>query len=317
MPRRGSTTAAPPRTNQNRRRSNRRLRRQTNQREAIVFEHKATYDNSWTTANGVLVLSKRKRAGPTAEEKERKRQKQRETKIKQVAREVLYSKIIGIYENGINTEDWQFGPNQRPKIADYLQATYPIRFAKRSAATIVVHRSVTAQKKSAATPHLRPFRDRRGENRKSPITKNDSIIALCDEFLSESNATAPAVVKKLLLRGYKCSKFSVYTIAKNLFFKWTKPWYTDVLTSVQKLKRKIFCRELLRLTPEQLLNRIAGWLFTDEKWWDIVGPSKSRYIKALSQIEAKMENQVICMHFCLHYLFLICLFAFCCFVNIF
>ena len=82
-----------------------------------------------------------------------------------------------------------------------------------------------------------------------------------------------------------------------MFFKWTKPWYTDVLTPAQKLKRKIFCRELLRLTPEQLLNRIAGWLFTDEKWWDIVGPSKSRYIKALSQIEAKMENQVICMHF--------------------
>ena len=70
-----------------------------------------------------------------------------------------------------------------------------------------------------------------------------------------------------------------------------------------------------------MLTLISNWLFTDEKWWDIVGPGDSRYIKALSQVERKMLNQVPvnlfvnfngdirCMHVraCLTHLFVVCL----------
>ena len=115
---------------------------------------------------------------------------------------------------------------------------------------------------------------------------------MCDEFLSEPDMTAPIVVQRLDTHGFQVSPATVHRIAKDLCFRWTKPWYTDVLTPAQKLKRKIFCRELLRLTPAQLLNRLGGWLWSDEKWWDIVGPGKSRHIKALSQFEAKLLNQV-------------------------
>ena len=81
-------------------------------------------------------------------------------------------------------------------------------------------------------------------------------------------------------------------------YRWTKPWYTDVLTPAQKLKRKLFCARLLRMTDEAMLTVIVNWLFTDEKWWDIVGPSMSRYVKAGSKAEAKLQNQVyfLCVH---------------------
>ena len=61
---------------------------------------------------------------------------------------------------------------------------------------------------------------------------------------------------------------------------------------LQKLKRKLFCAELLRLSEEQLLRKIAEWMFTDEKWWDIVGPAMYKYVKAGNKAEGKMGNKV-------------------------
>ena len=185
-----------------------------------------------------------------------------------------------------------FGPGSRPNIVAYLQATYPA-YAQKAAAKSFVQRVVKRFETAGDSPHLDPFRDRRGENRRSPKRKNPAIVTLVDELLSEENMTAPKVVIKLRdIHNFRISKQTVHNIARDLCFRWTKPWYTDLLTPAQKLKRKIFCRELLRLTPAQLLNRIGYWLWTDEKWWDIVGPGKSRYIKALSQFEAKLLNQV-------------------------
>ena len=66
------------------------------------------------------------------------------------------------------------------------------------------------------------------------------------------------------------------------------------------MKRKIFCANLVRLSEEELLNHIAQWLFTDEKWWDIVGPASCEYKKANSKTEAKSQNQVTCfVNFCI------------------
>lgn len=272
-----------------------------NQQPRIVFEPKVKYALSKRTADGVLVLCSRKRAPPTAEERAAKKAKQLEIKTKQVSLVALRHKVISIWQHGMCiAPNFVFGPRKRPKIVEYLQATIP-QYANKAAAKSFVQRVVTRFEKKDDAPHLDPFRDCRGENRKSPKRKNPQIVALCDELLSEADMTAPKVVARLAEHGFQISKQTVHNIAKDLCFRWTKPWYTDILTNAQKLKRKIFCRELLRLTPAQLLNRIGQWLWTDEKWWDIVGPGKSRYIKALSQFEAKLLNQVniIISHFCM------------------
>ena len=278
--------------NQRRRRlRNRQPTPPVNHRARIVFEPKLKYANSSRTENGVLILSTRKRAPPTEAEKEVKRQRKVAIKVNQVSLVALRHKIIAIYEHGVHTNEFQFGPQETPKIVQFLQSTNP-QYADKAVASSFVYRVIKRHKVAQETPHLDAFRDCRGENRVSPKRKNPEIVTLVDELLSEPKATAPKVKRALLRHDHEVSKQTIHRITQDLYFRWTKPWYTDILTAAQKLKRKIFCRELLRLTPEQMLNRIGGWLFTDEKWWDIVGPGSSRYIKALSQFERKLLAQV-------------------------
>ena len=276
-----------------RRRSRRNCQPSTppNQRPRIAFTPKLKYANSSRTASGLFVVSSRKRAPPTTEEKEVKRQRRLQIKSKQVSLVALRHQVVNIWLHGIHLPQFQFGPKETPKIVAFLQATNE-KYSNRSAAKSFVYRVIKRYKNADQTPHLDAFRDRRGENRLSPKRNNPEIVTLCDELLSEPKATAPKVVTSLLRHGHRVSKQTVHRIARDLNFRWTKPWYTDLLTPAQKLKRKIFCRNLLRLSDEQLLNRIGGWLFTDEKWFDIVGPGSSKYIKALSQMERRLQNQV-------------------------
>ena len=48
-------------------------------------------------------------------------------------------------------------------------------------------------------------------------------------------------------------------------------------------------------------------MFTDEKWWDLVGPAAYKYVKASSDSEAKQQNQVYLKCFFLYFL-LFCIF---------
>lgn len=105
--------------------------------------------------------------------------------------------------------------------------------------------------------------------------------------------------------GFDVSLSTIYRIARDLVYKWTKPWHTDVLTPAQKLKRKLFCAQYLRLSEPEMLRTIAEWMFSDEKWWDIVGPACYKWKKAPTKMEAKMQNQVIFFYCCL--LFVACL----------
>ena len=261
------------------------------ERPSLIFTPKLTYANSSTKANGLFVVSKRKRAPPTAEEIERRKQKKREVKIKQVQVSTLRHEVVALYKYGMHNDNFDFKPGSPKDIILFLQATYP-QYEKKEAAQSFVYRAIKRHKNAAAEPHLNPHRDRRGENRKKTKRDNPAIVQLCDELLSEPGATAPKVREGLGRHGHNVSLSTIHRIAKDLSFRWTKPWYTDVLTPAQKFKRKLFCDELLQLTEEQLLNRISGWLYTDEKWWDIIGPGASRYVKADSAIEAKLENQV-------------------------
>ena len=131
-----------------------------------------------------------------------------------------------------------------------------------------------------------PFRDLRGEGNPKIKRKNPRIIELVDELLSEAKVTASKVQRGLRSHGFQVSLSTVYHIAQDLSFGWTKPWHTDILTPAQKLKRKLFCCELFRLSDEALLRKVSLWLFTDEKWWDLVGPAAAKYCKGKTKKES-------------------------------
>ena len=81
-----------------RNRRNRRNRIRAN-RDPIVFVVKTTYVNSSRTADGVLILSKRKRALPTAEEVEDKKKKKVDIQTKQVSLTALRHTVVNLYEH--------------------------------------------------------------------------------------------------------------------------------------------------------------------------------------------------------------------------
>ena len=207
----------------------------------------------------------------------------------------------------MHTEHRQFGPKSSAEIIAFLQETIP-QYQKKAAAKSFLYRVLKRHREGAEKPHLEPHRDKHSENKGKKKRKNQQIVTLCDELLSENNATAPKVQAGLRRNGFSVSLSTIYRIARDLTYRWTKPWHTDVLTPAQKLKRKLFCQKLLRLPEEQMLRVIGEWMFTDEKWWDIVGPAAYKYVKAETKMDTKMQNQVC---FCSCFFFFLC-FRFCC-----
>ena len=191
----------------------------------------------------------------------------------------------------MHTEQFQFGPQSGKNVIAYLQFKYPA-YAKHAAAKSFFYRALTRFKKAHETPELEPHRDRRGENKRRAKRNNPVIVELCDELFSAPKATAPKVKQQLQNLGHIISISTIRRILIDLNYRWQKPWYTDVLTPAQKFKRKLFCAKLLRLTDAALLHAVANWLFTDEKWWDIVGPAAYKYVKAATHTEGKKQNQV-------------------------
>ena len=296
--------------NQRRSPRNRRNRTQAPNRNLprqIPFSPKLKYENSFTNDDGVYVLSKRKRMPLSAEEKERRKRKRIAIDTKKNSLVALRHKVCNLYEHGMHTDDFQFGPGKSAKIIEFLQRTYP-QYEKKAAASSFFYRARNAFKVGLQTPNLEAFRDRRGENQPKQKRNNPEIVTCVDELLSEPKATAPKVQSGLQRNGFTVSLSTIYRISADLLYRWVKPWHTDVLTPAQKLKRKIFCAKLLRLSGPALLNAIGNWLFTDEKWWDLVGPAAYKYVKAASNSEAKQQNQVfffIFLHFfsiysCMH-----------------
>ena len=282
----------------NRRRSTRNRRNRQPQTppvpgNSISFSPKVKYRNSRRNANGVLILSKRKRPLPTAEEIAVRKQRKLGVKCKRQSLIALSHKVVALWQYGMNTNQLQFGPGNSAKIIEFLQTTVP-QYQRKAAAKSFLYRVLKRHREGAQNPHLDPHRDKRSENARKVKRENPQIVALCDELLSENKATAPKVQAGLVRNGFTVSLSTIYRIAKDLCFKWTwtKPWHTDVLTAAQKLKRKLFCARLLRMTEEQMFRLIADWMFSDEKWFDIVGPASYKYVKARTDKEAKMENQV-------------------------
>ena len=284
--------------NQRRRTRNRRNRRQPPNQRTAPFQPKLKYQNSFVSDN-VFFLSKRKvLCSPEDLEQQRLQKKRRklDVKEKQLDIAVWRHKVLGLWQYGCFLPDCQFGPGNSKRIIQFLQQA-KVKFAKEAAARTFLYDPLKRHRNAGQAPHLDPFRDRRGENRNCTKRKNPAIVQLCEELFSEPKMTARKIKNALQTRGHRVSRSTIYRIAQDLSFGWTKPWYTDVLTSAQKLKRFIFCGQLLRLSEQELFEKISRWCYTDEKWWDIVGPALSQWTKGASKMERKMQNQV-CMHVC-------------------
>ena len=158
---------------------------------------------------------------------------------------------MALYDHECFMENWQFPPKSTARIISYLQATCQ-QYSSYNAAKSFFYRALRRHKLVIAggSPDRDPHRDRRGENRRKTKRENQQIITVCDEMLSEPKATAPKVRRALALLGIKVSDSTIYRIGADLFYHWTKPWYTDILTPAQKYKRYIFCEENLQLTEE-------------------------------------------------------------------
>ena len=180
-----------------------------------------------------------------------------------------------------------------------MQTTKP-GYEKFAAAKSFFYRARKRHQQRHETPHLEPHRDRRGENRIKTKRENPAMVVWVDDLLSEPKQTAPKVQSSLVRHDHRLSLSTIYRIAKDVLFHCTKPWHTDVLTPAQKFKRKLFCARLLRLSDEALLRDVAQCMFTDEKWWDLVGPAAAEYCKGATVLERKKQNQVTfyCCCFC-------------------
>ena len=296
-----------PAANQRRSRRNRRKRNRqqapANQRTTLQFVPKLKYSGSSENADGIFFVTKRKRAAPTPDEIEAKKMRQLQINQRKYFALSLRHKVVNMWLHGANFNGWQFAAGQTKKIIQFLQASYP-KYEQFNAAKSFVYRAILRFKEADVMPSADPFRDLRGENKPKNKRKNPRIVQLCDELLSEEKATASKVRRGLRRHGITISLSTIYRIAVDLSFAWTKPWHTDILTAAQKLKRKLFCGQLLRLTDEALLRRVSRWMFTDEKWWDLVGPAAAKYCKGATKMERKMQNQVnFCLLFCASFVF--------------
>ena len=68
---------------------------------SVTNRSKHKYDNSFRREDGVLILSSRKRARPTAEEKEIRKQRKIEIKTVQLVKSDLQHTVINLYEHGV------------------------------------------------------------------------------------------------------------------------------------------------------------------------------------------------------------------------
>ena len=129
------------------------------------------------------------------------------------------------------------------KIVEFVQRTYP-QYAKFAVARSFVYRTIKRHKLGLAAGEaleLDPMRDRRGKNRPSPKRKNAAIVVLCERLLNDDDkTTCPKIRRALVDEGIHISTKTIQRIEQDLDFVWTKPWYTDVLTSVQMKSVRYF-----------------------------------------------------------------------------
>ena len=112
---------------------------------------------------------------------------------------------------------------EHKKIINFLQASFPDKYKEFAAAKSFVYRAIARFRDADPMPSADPFRDLRGENAKKNKRKNPRIVELVDELMSEHKSTAPKVQRGLRPHGFEVSLSTIYRIAEDLSFGWTKP----------------------------------------------------------------------------------------------
>jgi len=170
----------------------------------------------------MLVLSKRKRPLLTEAEKAARKQRKLGIKCRRQSLVALSHQVVTLWQFGMQTPTFNFGPKNSKKIVEFLQATQQ-QYTERAAAKSFFYRALKRYREGTQHPHLEPHRDKRSESKSVPKRKNAAIITLVDELLSGEKATAPKVRAGLRRNGFQVSLSTIYRIARDLTYKWTKP----------------------------------------------------------------------------------------------
>lgn len=182
----------------------------------------------------------------------------------------------------------------RNAVSRFLCRKHPTVFRTQAAAHTFISRTIKRAKNDDNRPTAEKMKDQRslGKQRKRSVTENQEVLQVLEQTLTPHNGNLQKALREVNRLGLKASKESLRKMAWRNGFGWVKAWHTDVLTPAQKYKRKLFCQKLLRLSKANLLRLITTWMFTDEKWFDIVGPSPGQWSRAPTKDGRKMENQV-------------------------
>ena len=168
------------------------------------------------------MITKRKRPSPTSEEVEAKKMRLLQVNQRKYFVVALRHKVINMWLHGANFNEWKFAAGNTRKVIEFLQATYP-RYEKFGAAKSFVYRAIGRLRDADVMSSSDPFRDLRGEDKPKVKRKDPRIVELVDELLSEAKATASKVKRALLRHGFNISLSTIYRIAQDLSFGWTKP----------------------------------------------------------------------------------------------
>ena len=195
-----------------------------------------------------------------------------------------------------------FDAGDRKAVAQYLCQKYPQKFRKIASAQTFICRTMKKVKKANedagreadAVPPTKGMKDSRsvGAERRKPVSENPAIVEILERVLEEHNGNIKEVLRQCRAAGLKASLTTLNKMAWKMGYGWQKAWHTDVLTPAQKFKRVLFCRKLLRLSKQNLIRIISAWIFTDEKWFDLCGPSPGQWVRAATKALRKMGNQV-------------------------
>ena len=192
-------------------------------------------------------------------------------------------------------------------MSQFLCRKYPDKFKKFESAKVFVCRTMQRFKNATEDADVDPvdsMQDKRssGAERAKPVTMNPAVQAVVERVCEQHNGNIKQALLAIETERLKGSRSSLRKVALRLGFGWEKAWHTDVLTTAQKYKRTLFCKRLLRMSKENLIRLISVWMFTDEKWFDIVGPAPGQWTRAPTKAGRKMQNQVsFCFTSCISY----------------
>jgi hypothetical protein len=130
--------------------------------------------------------------------------------------------------------------------------------------------------------HIKSLEDKRASPRKPTAVTAKDLKQIQDLLLQRTQAnhqkfSCRDVAKKLGLDPTTVWRHATKTLNMRLI----SPFYSDILTPAMKLKRMLFCKELLQLPEAAFFAEVKSWMFWDEKWWDLHEPAGPLWVNLI------------------------------------